>query len=112
MKTGFLFILLLLFISDGNFKSAQLNYPRVKEAYTEKEEALQKLYREKNIDYKKQAIFIRVFKHEKELEVWVKNKPSSYALLNTYSICNTSGGLGPKRKTGDYQVPEGFYHID
>jgi murein L,D-transpeptidase YafK len=29
-----------------------------------------------------------------------------------YKICRTSGDLGPKRKQGDKQIPEGFYHIN
>ncbi|WP_368737359.1 murein L,D-transpeptidase family protein, partial [Acinetobacter pittii] len=27
-------------------------------------------------------------------------------------VCALSGVLGPKRKEGDYQVPEGFYYIN
>jgi murein L,D-transpeptidase YafK len=32
--------------------------------------------------------------------------------LKTYQVCTKSGELGPKRRLGDSQVPEGFYHID
>ena len=32
--------------------------------------------------------------------------------LKTYEICSRSGRLGPKRRQGDRQVPEGFYHVD
>lgn len=32
--------------------------------------------------------------------------------VKAFDICVLSGELGPKRKQGDYQVPEGFYHID
>jgi murein L,D-transpeptidase YafK len=34
-----------------------------------------------------------------------------YALLNTYPMCRWSGQLGPKKREGDMQVPEGFYSI-
>ena len=34
-----------------------------------------------------------------------------YALLKTYPMCRWSGQLGPKKKEGDMQVPEGFYTI-
>jgi murein L,D-transpeptidase YafK len=58
-------------------------------------------------------IFIRVFKYEKELEVWLNNfDQKEYHLFKTYPICKLSGTLGPKRKEGDYQVPEGFYIIN
>jgi murein L,D-transpeptidase YafK len=32
--------------------------------------------------------------------------------VRAYPICATSGVLGPKRKFGDVQVPEGFYELD
>ena len=34
-----------------------------------------------------------------------------YALLKTYPMCRWSGQLGPKKREGDMQVPEGFYPI-
>jgi len=59
------------------------------------------------------VLFLRAFKAEQELEVWVSNaKTEAYQHLLTYPICKNSGDLGPKRKEGDLQVPEGFYHID
>jgi murein L,D-transpeptidase YafK len=56
-------------------------------------------------------ILVRVFKEEAELEVWKKNRAGDYALLKTYPICRWSGDLGPKKKQGDRQAPEGFYTI-
>ena len=55
-------------------------------------------------------IFIRIFKEEKELELWVKTG-LQYQILKTYKICSFSGDLGPKLKEGDRQSPEGFYVI-
>lgn len=58
-------------------------------------------------------LHLRAFKRDKELEVWVKAKEQNeFKHLLTYPICKNSGELGPKRKEGDRQVPEGFYHID
>ncbi|MEL6255118.1 MAG: L,D-transpeptidase family protein [Bacteroidota bacterium] len=58
-------------------------------------------------------IFIRAFKQEELLEVYVKKlTEESFHLLKTYDFCTTSGTLGPKRKEGDKQIPEGLYHID
>jgi murein L,D-transpeptidase YafK len=34
-----------------------------------------------------------------------------YALLKTFPMCRWSGQLGPKKREGDRQVPEGFYTI-
>lgn len=56
-------------------------------------------------------IFIRIFKEEKELEIWIKRK-QQFALFNTYLICTYGNGtLGPKIKQGDGQAPEGFYYV-
>lgn len=66
------------------------------------------------IDSNSYSIYLRAFKMEEELEVWVKNKndKSKWQLFITYPFCKSSGQLGPKRKEGDLQIPEGFYHID
>lgn len=56
-------------------------------------------------------VFVRIFKEESVLEVWIKTK-QNFELLKTYPICAYSGGLGPKLKEGDEQAPEGFYQVD
>ncbi len=60
---------------------------------------------------KDSPILVRIFKEEAELEVWKKNQEGEFALLKTYPICKWSGDLGPKKKQGDRQAPEGFYTI-
>ncbi len=57
------------------------------------------------------AIYIRVFKEEKELELWVRKK-DHFVLFKTYPICTYGfGSLGPKLRQGDGQAPEGFYFV-
>ncbi|WP_186398509.1 murein L,D-transpeptidase family protein [Stappia sp. P2PMeth1] len=56
-------------------------------------------------------VLVRIFKQESELEVWKTDRTGRYALLKTYPICRWSGTLGPKRKQGDRQAPEGFYDV-
>ena len=65
---------------------------------------------QKHMD-KESPILVRLFKEESELEVWKKNRDGEFALLKTYPICRWSGDLGPKKKEGDRQAPEGFYVI-
>ena len=60
---------------------------------------------------KNSPILVRLFKEEAELEVWKKTRDGQFALLKTYPICRWSGDLGPKKKEGDRQAPEGFYTI-
>lgn len=56
--------------------------------------------------------FIRIFKEEAALELWLKPKNSMrFQLFKTYPICAYSGLLGPKFAEGDKQSPEGFYDI-
>ncbi|MCP1223277.1 murein L,D-transpeptidase family protein [Sebaldella sp. S0638] len=55
-------------------------------------------------------LYIRVFKEEKELEMWIKNDKGTYSLYKVFDICTFSGGLGPKKKEGDKKSPEGFYY--
>lgn len=58
------------------------------------------------------AIFIRIFKAESELEVWMsRERGTTYTLFASYPICYWSGELGPKLKEGDRQAPEGFYTV-
>lgn len=56
-------------------------------------------------------IFMRIFKREFELELWMK-KGARFVRFATYPICNWSGALGPKMQEGDRQSPEGFYTVD
>lgn len=97
--------------SAQNFKSQQAKFARVQTAIAEKSDVVKKLFAAKNLRYPSQAIFIRVFKREGVLELWASNS-GTYELVKEFKICAASGDLGPKRRQGDNQVPEGFYYID
>ncbi|MDH6234372.1 murein L,D-transpeptidase YafK [Mesorhizobium soli] len=56
-------------------------------------------------------ILVRIFKEESELEIWKRTASGRYALLKTYPMCRWSGQLGPKKRNGDRQAPEGFYQV-
>lgn len=56
-------------------------------------------------------VFIRIFKKEKALEIWVKNG-DGFNLFKTYPVCTYgAGSLGPKTAQHDGQAPEGFYYV-
>lgn len=57
------------------------------------------------------VVYLRAFKEERQLELWAGKKNAPLVLVKTYPICAASGELGPKRKEGDLQVPEGLYEI-
>jgi murein L,D-transpeptidase YafK len=112
-KSGFfiLFFCISLQLASQSFKLSQQKAIRVKSAYSEKWEGLKSDIKKKGISENFQ-LFIRVFKEDKLVEVWLKsNSEKEYKLFKTYDICSSSGELGPKRKQGDGQVPEGFYTI-
>lgn len=116
MKLNITILILLLIqtsFSFNSFKDEQKKYPRVRQAYIDKELIIIDLLERNSIDINKLQIYIQVFKLEKKLELWAKNKSdNSHKLIREYDICDTSGKLGPKRMQGDLQIPEGFYHID
>ena len=56
-------------------------------------------------------LYIRIFKLEAEMEVWMQKASGDYVLFRSYSICNWSGDVGPKMREGDKQAPEGFYIV-
>lgn len=105
--------MVLISFTPPGFKEEQMRYPRVRQAFREKEAAIERLLQENGLVKEDLRIYLRYFKREKELELWAGNrKDSSFMLIRTYPICSSSGTLGPKRKRGDLQVPEGFYHIN
>lgn len=54
---------------------------------------------------------VRIFKRERQLQLWLSPGGGSYALFRSYHICAVSGGPGPKLREGDRQAPEGFYRV-
>ena len=56
-------------------------------------------------------VLFRAYKKEAEIEVWKKGPGGRFVYVKTFPICRWSGQLGPKRKTGDRQTPEGFYSV-
>lgn len=109
----FTLISLLFETPPGTFREKQLNYTRVREAYSSKEKAVIKTLSERSLSRDSLRIYLRAFKTEKKVEVWGKNIcDSTYTLIKEIPICEISGDIGPKRRSYDLQVPEGFYHIN
>jgi murein L,D-transpeptidase YafK len=97
----------------NTFRVGQRTHEKVKVAYNLKFAGIKSKLHSMGVDTNSLQIFIRGFKQEDELEIWVKsNKNSTFQLYRTYPICAKSGTLGPKRCQGDGQVPEGFYHVN
>ena len=91
----------------------QKSFQKVSDVFKRKEDTIKKQFAARNLKWPAKYIYVRSFKYDSELEVWVKNtQEEEYKLFKTYKVCALAGTLGPKRIEGDYQVPEGFYYIN
>lgn len=114
----FIFLISAIICCDSvsaqqGFLSQQKKYTRVKTAITDKEQGLVENLRKSGLTVDNVHILIVAYKAEKQLEIYAKKKSeTNYKLISTYNVCASSGTLGPKRKSGDGQIPEGFYKID
>ncbi|MES2004266.1 MAG: L,D-transpeptidase family protein [Bacteroidota bacterium] len=99
--------------AQSAFMTNQRQYPKVVNAIKQKEDSLKKQLAAMHISWPVKQIYVRSFKYDSQMEVWVRNqKNEPFRLFKTYKVCALSGALGPKRIEGDYQVPEGFYYIN
>ena len=56
-------------------------------------------------------VYFRLTKQPAQLTAFVKTEEGAYRAFRTWPVCRVSGVLGPKRREGDMQAPEGFYGI-
>lgn len=98
---------------NESFFNFQLQFDKVNLAYNRYYKKLKTDFNQAGLSFPVEGIFIRTFKHEREVEVWVKLEESDTFLnYKTFRMCGSSGDLGPKRKEGDLQIPEGAYFIE
>lgn len=99
--------------SSLNFVEYQKSFPRSSDAWKRKEDTLMRQFQAKNLKWPFKFMYVRSFKYDSKMEVWVKSeRREKYQLFKTYKVCALAGTLGPKRMMGDFQVPEGFYYIN
>ena len=98
--------------SSCDFWRQQLCFPRVRAAQATTGVIVASRLHPLGLTPQQLEIFLRLIKTNRELEVWGCTLGAGpFALLHAYPLAATSGQLDPKRHTGDYQVPEGFYEI-
>jgi TonB family protein len=109
-------LLMATVIAQNSYRSDFVEYQRnaTRLSYFKiTEDSLVKQFKEKGLEWPAKYLYIRSFKYDSQLEVWVKGeKNEAFKLFKTYKVCAMAGTLGPKRMEGDYQVPEGFYYIN
>ena len=84
---------------------------RVSDARQRRTEDVKALVEKAGLRAAPAEVYLRVFKREKQLELWAGPRGQPLSLVKTYAICAASGQPGPKRIEGDQQVPEGFYDV-
>jgi murein L,D-transpeptidase YafK len=98
--------------AQTSFKDQQDRYPRVLQARENTEPAIESLFSAAGIKYPPRKILLCAFKREWSLQMWAKpDSGESYQLIKNYPFTAFAGVLGPKRRQGDCQIPEGFYEI-
>lgn len=99
-------------VQAQTFAEQQLQHYRVQEAQSEKNFILRSAFKARGLSFPPKNIYLRAFKKEGIIELWVEGYEGRFIKFKDYVVCASSGDLGPKRRQGDHQVPEGHYYID
>lgn len=98
--------------SAGAFEQRQRAYQRYRSAVAEDGPAVEQRFRDAGAAWPPR-LFLRAYKLEGVLEMWAAPATGErWIKVRSFPVCAASGRLGPKRRVGDLQVPEGFYRID
>lgn len=74
---------------------------------------LEDAFRAQGLEWGKGELAFLGYKEERVLEVYGRKTASdSWRRIRRYPVLGQSGALGPKRKEGDLQVPEGIYEVE
>src|SRR5947209_6732720 len=78
--------------SPYTFLDYQKSIPKVTDVVRRKEDTLMKQFEAKGLQWPARYVYIRSFKYDSQLEVWVKNeRKDPYKLFKTYKICAMAG---------------------
>ena len=103
----------LLIQAQNSYVSIKASSNKATGPYAKVEDTLRKQFEEKKLTWPPEQVYIRSFKFDRQVEVWVKGEEdAAFKLFKSYRMCMQSGTIGPKRMEGDYQMPEGFYYIN
>jgi len=98
-----------------SYEVQQKSFPRVRDAFRDQEADWRARFRDSLAAWPPREVYLRAYKAEGELELWAasdKGDEMPLVRVHTFPICAASGDLGLKRRSGDGQVPEGFYRIN
>lgn len=69
-------------------------------------------FKRAGVAYPPRKLAILIFKTERRLALWAAGDDDRWRYIRDYPILAASGTVGPKRREGDFQVPEGLYGIE
>jgi hypothetical protein len=99
--------------TDWSYDGGDSSKARVAAAHAAKDGEVEKLFSAAGVPFPPADLVLVGYKKERDVEVWASAKAGGELKhVATYKVCYASGGQGPKRREGDYQVPEGFYELD
>jgi murein L,D-transpeptidase YafK len=75
-------------VSYSSFIDYQKTFPRPDESFKRKQDTLQKQFEAKKLAWPAKYIYVRSFKYDSQMEVWVKNDiKDQFKLFKTYKVC-------------------------
>jgi hypothetical protein len=63
------------------------------------------------VPFPPEAVTLLAFKDARRVELYARGGAKPWTFIRTYALVAASGGLGPKLRAGDEQVPEGIYRV-
>ena len=118
-KISKLFALLMMgilcnsMVAQSDFLAQQKKHERVRKAIEDKELLIEKKLNSFEIQLNNVHILLVAFKDVARLDLYCREQREDvFRLIHSFPVCAASGDLGPKRKEGDLQVPEGYYFIN
>jgi TPR repeat protein len=100
-------VLLSVVLGTGKAGQADVLRDRLADA----EQRLAARFASRGLAYPPRRIALVALKSEARLELWA-DAGGRWGFVRSYLVRAASGGLGPKLREGDHQVPEGVYRIE
>jgi murein L,D-transpeptidase YafK len=111
-------VLLLALLAPWSARALAAPEPaRVAAARTKHGLELRRAFAQAGAVWPPRGVFLRITKattpqdHKGFVELWAGSPHSALVQVRRVPVCASSGVLGPKRRAGDDQVPEGFYEV-
>ncbi|MBP7274823.1 MAG: L,D-transpeptidase family protein [Kiritimatiellae bacterium] len=111
MSKQIAFLILLVLTINGNARGKSVD-ERIAQYGGAVRERLAPFFAVAGVSYPPSKVTLIGLKAERELQLYAAGTNGAYRFIRSYPILAASGGLGPKLREGDMQVPEGLYQIE